>query len=275
VVRQARRCGLHVLGTIYYTPAWARPPGTNVYGAPSPAFYGHFAYEAARHYRRLGVDAFEIWNEPNVPYSFQPRPSTAAYTSLLRAAYRGIKRANRRATVVSGGLSPSPNAGGAISPISFLRGIYAHHGGGSFDAVGAHPYCWPAMPGARVQWSAWFQLNWTGTSLRSIMRRHGDGAKRIWATEFGAPTWGPAGTFVSLRTQAAMVTRAYELWATYAWAGPLFMFSGRDQGNDASTDQDWYGLLSLTYGAKPAYDAYYSISHALAVAVRGARARRR
>jgi hypothetical protein len=273
VVRQARRCGLHVLGTIYYTPSWARPAGTSAHWAPPPALFASFAGAAARHYARLGVGAFEIWNEPNAGYSWLPQPSSAAYAALLRVTYPAIKRADPRATVVTGGLSPSADAGGAIAPITFLRGIYANHGGGSFDAVGAHPYSWPAFPGRRVRWSAWAQLNWTATSLRSLMRRHGDGRKRIWATEWGAPTWGPAGSFVSLHTQAAMLTRAYELWATYTWAGPLFTFSGRDLGNDATSDEDWFGLLSLTYQVKPSFNAYFSVSHALAGVPRVARTR--
>ena len=273
VVRRARRCGMHVLGILYYTPWWARPAGADPRYAPDPGAYGRFAYAAARHYRRMGVGAFEIWNEPNVARSFQPAPSVQRYTAMLAAADRGIKRADRHATVITGGMAPSPTAGGDLSPIAFLRGIYAHGGRRFFDAVGAHPYCWPAFPGARHAWSAWYQLYGTRSSLRSVMRRHGDRGKRIWATEFGAPTWGPAGSFVSIDTQARMVTRAYRLWASYRWAGPLFMFSGRDLGNDASTDEDWYGLLSLTYGVKPSFNAYYDVSRALRTAA-ASRARR-
>jgi hypothetical protein len=266
LVHEARRCGMHVLGVIYYTPVWARPAEAPPNWAPNPGAYGRFAYQAARHYRRLGVGDFEIWNEPNLARSFVPEASAGAYTALLKAADRQIKRANPRATIVTGGLSPAPSRGGDISPTSFLRGIYAHDGERFFDDVGIHPYCWPAYPGARLPWSAWFQIYGTRPSLRSIMVSHGDRAKKVWATEFGAPTWGPPGTFVSSVTQAAMVTRAYRLWASYGWAGPLFMYSGRDQGNNASSTDDWFGLLDYEYHAKPAFDAYWAISHALTVA---------
>ena len=268
VIRKARRCGLNVLGVIYYTPSWARPRGTVPNWAPSPGAYGRFASQAARHYRRRGVSTFEIWNEPNIADSFAPSASPRAYTAMLRAADIGIKRANPSATVVTGGLAPSPSGGGGVSPVSFLRGIYAQGGEPYFDAVGAHPYCSPAYPGSRKAWSAWYQLYGTRTSLRSLMTRHGDGAKKIWATEFGAPTSGPPGTFVSLRTQAAMVTRAYQLWSSYSWAGPLFTYSGRDTGIDRSSNQDFYGLLNYNFTAKPAFDAYRNVSHALAIAAR-------
>jgi polysaccharide biosynthesis protein PslG len=271
VVREARRCGMQVLGGIYYTPAWARPAGTPPTWAPNPAAYGRFAYAAARHYRHFGVHTFEIWNEPNVARSFAPAANPAAYTALLKAADRGIKGANPHATVVTGGLSPSPTGAGDISPIKFLKSIYAHGGKRFFDEVGIHPYCSPAMPGARDTWSAWYQIYGTHPSLRSVMVSHGDRRKKVWATEFGAPTWGPAGTFVSFPTQAAMVTRAYQLWATYSWAGPLFVYSGRDQGHDNSSDNDWYGLLQANWVPKPSFDAYWAVSHALALAVRHAR----
>jgi polysaccharide biosynthesis protein PslG len=117
----------------------------------------------------------------------------------------------------------------------------------------------------------------TRTSLRSIMVDHGDGALKIWATEYGAPTYGPPGSFVSVTTQAAMVKRAYELWSGYPWAGPLFMYSGRDAGNDATTNQDWFGLLNFIWGVKPSYDVYWDLTHTLAAIVQADRrsARRR
>jgi hypothetical protein len=271
VVRKARRCGMHVLGGIYYTPEWARPAGTPPTWAPSPDAYGRFAYAAATHYRGRGVSAFEIWNEPNISSSFSPSASPAAYTAMLKAADVAIKQANPRATVVTGGLSPSPSTGGDVSPTAFLRGIYANGGGGFFDDVGVHPYCSPAYPGAREVWSAWYQIYGTRPSLRSIMVRHHDRGKKVWATEFGAPTWGPPGTFVDFPTQSAMVTRAYQLWSSYGWAGPLFVYSGRDQGNDATSNQDWYGLLNYDYTPKPAFNAYWNVSHALAIAARRTR----
>lgn len=33
------------------------------------------------------------------------------------------------------------------------------------------------------------------------------------------------------------------------------MYSGRDQGNDASSTDDWFGMINYNYTAKPAFDA--------------------
>jgi hypothetical protein len=100
---------------------------------------------------RLGVSTFEIWNEPNIARSFGPSANVGTYKAMLKAADRQIKRANCRATVVTGGLSPSPSNRVDLSPMAFLRGIYRHGGRRFFNDVGMHPYCWPAYPAPTIR----------------------------------------------------------------------------------------------------------------------------
>ncbi len=264
VVNEARAHHMRVLGTIVFTPRWARPKDTTAVYGPSPTTYGTFAGIAARHYARLGVGTFEIWNEPNSTAFWTPAPDPAAYTADLKAAYAAIKHAVPSATVLTGGLAPAVSASGSYSPLDFLNDIYAAGGGGSFDAVAAHPYSWPAPPGAPLAWSAWYQMYGTTPSLRSLMTDHGDGAKKIWATEFGAPTGGPSGSFVSRGQQAALVLLAYKLFATYPWAGPLFVYQGRDLGTNTSTNQNFFGLETHDFELKPSYRAYLAASSAVA-----------
>lgn len=263
VVKVATAQGMHVLGGIEYTPWWARPAGTTAMYAPNPSTYGAFAAAAARHYTALGVHTFEIWNEPNTKTFWQPAPSPATYTAILKAAYTSIKGIDPTATVLTGGTAPSATSNGNYSPIDFLSGIYAAGGKGFFDAVAHHPYCWPSTPGEPDPTSAWFQMYGTTPSLRSVMIDNGDGAKKIWVTEFGAPTDGPAGTFVSDAQQATMVTQAYKLFASYKWAGPLFFYQGRDLGASANTDQNFFGLTRYNFSPKPAFTAYASVRTAI------------
>ena len=97
----------------------------------------------------------------------------------------------------------------------------------------------------------------TSPSLRSVMTDNGDAAKKIWATEFGAPTNGPSGSYVSEATQASMLTKAYQLYRSYTWAGPLFFYQGRDQSaTDTSTRENFFGLTHNDFTPKPAYTAY-------------------
>ncbi len=250
---------MSVLGTITFTPSWARPAGSSAVYGPSAQDYAAFAGAAARHYAALGVHAYEVWNEPNSPAFWQPKPDPAAYTALLRAAYGAIKQADPSATVITAGLAPAATDGQSYSPVDFLQAVYAHGGHGYFDAVGQHPYCWDAntFPGDPQGWSAWYQMYGTSPSLRSLMIDHGDGDKKIWATEYGAPSNGPAGSsHVDESTQAAMLTKAYQLWAGYSWAGPLFFYEGRDEGTSTSTRENFFGLLRQDFTPKPAYNAY-------------------
>jgi hypothetical protein len=256
-VRTAERDGMSVLGTIAYTPSWARPANSVATYGPKPRQYAKFAGIAARHYSAMGVQAFEIWNEPNVQAFWTPRPRPAAYTAVLKAAYVAIKSVDPRATVMTGGTAPAANSATSYTPVRFLKDIYAHGGKGHFDAVANHPYCWPAYPGAKYAWSAWYQMYGTRPSLRSLMVSHGDGSKKIWATEFGAPTDGPPGTYVSDATQAKMVSKAFRLFSHYKWAGPLFMYSGRDLGSSTDTRENFFGFLKHNFARKPSFTAYH------------------
>ena len=249
--------GLSVLAVIQYTPPWARPAGTPAETPPTNLDdYARFAQAAAAHFAALGVHAYEIWNEPNIAAFWRPRPDVARYTRLLTLAAAAIRAADPQAVVVTGGTSPAADDGTNIAPVTFLRGIYANGGKGSFDAVGHHPYCWPAQPGEAYAWSAWYVMYGTAPSLRSTMVANGDGAKKIWATEFGAPTNGPAGSFVSEDAQSRMVTNAISLFRSYDWAGPLFWYSGRDLGTATSTRENFFGLVRYDFSQKPAYAAY-------------------
>lgn len=270
-VRRAEADGMHVLGTITFTPSWARPASANATWAPDPAQYARFAAAAVQHYSHLGVQDYEIWNEPNSHAFWTPRPSAAAYTTLLRDAYVAIKRVDPFTTVMTGGTAPAATDGLDYSPVSFLAGIYRDGGRGFFDAVANHPYCWPAYPGARKSWSAWYQMYGTKRSLRSLMIANGDRAKKIWATEFGAPTNGPAGTHVSKRTQAKMVSRAYRLFASYRWAGPLFFYSSRDLGSSTQSAQNFFGFLTQRFARKPAFVAYRRLARSVTALVRSRR----
>ena len=230
LVSEASARGIKVLGVIVYTPSWARPTGTDATFGPDPQKYAAFASAAVSHYSARGVHAYEVWNEPNTKAFWTPSPNINDYTRLLKAAYPAIKAADPQATVLNGGTAPAPTDGTNFQPVDFLKGIYANGGGNSFDVVSHHPYCWPASPGDAESWSAWYQMYGTNPSLRSVMSANGDGAKKIWATEFGAPTNGPSGSHVSEATQAAMMTKAYAEWRSYAWSGPMFAYQGRDLG---------------------------------------------
>jgi len=263
--------GIKALGNIAYTPAWARPGGTNDKHPPTNvADYGNFCGATARHYAPMGVHAWEVWNEPNNAPFFQPRPDIAKYTAMLKACYTAIKAVDPSATVVTAGMSPAGKYNNPcstpcanINPINFLEGIYANGGGGYFDAVGHHPYSFPYAPSTVGDWSAWQQMAGTNPSLRSVMVANSDGEKKIWATEWGAPTNGPnTSETVTEAVQASQVTEAFRLYKSYSWAGPLFVYNFRDDGTSSDTRENFFGLVRHDFSQKPAFGAYQAAASA-------------
>ena len=294
MVTAFRGTGMKVLGVLSATPAWATDPACEQsYGAKcaptNPSDFAAYAAAVAERYDGDGiadapgsprVHAWEIWNEPNIAAFWRPAPDPAAYARLLTAAASAIRAVDPEATIVSAGLSP---AGGTHAPVEFLRAMYTNGAGASFDALGFHPYSYPALPEKLAAWNAWQQMFNTSllpATLRSLMVANGDGAKQIWATEYGAPTGGDTnndglslcavGDTLGLNEdrclgesrQAAMVTEAYDLWQSYAWAGPLFWYSYQDLNTGTLSIENNFGLLRSDGTRKPAHAAYLAAAAA-------------
>jgi Cellulase (glycosyl hydrolase family 5) len=263
LVRAARRRGIQVLGTLLYTPAWARASGLSANAPPANAAdFATFAFRAAAHFRSRGVSAYEVWNEPNIAAFWATGPDPARYTRLLKQAYAAIKRADRAARVVSAGLSPWSVYGETdaqhMNPLTFLQRVYANGARGSMDAVGWHPYNFPRGLGF-YPWSAWSQMNATSPSARSIMKANGDGKKKIWATEWGAPT-GRSSKSISEAAQAALIRAGLRSLRSWSWAGPSFVYSFRDEGTNLSDREQNFGLLRRDWSPKPAYAAFRGVA---------------
>lgn len=249
VVDAARARHLSVLALAVYTPAWARPDGTTDKTPPDdPNDYGAFVGAAAARYAPKGVHAWQIWNEPNVADFWQPFPDPARFAQLVIAGGDAIHAVDPHATVVAGGLAPAANVyGDSLAPGTFLEDTYTYGAGGHFDALGMHPYSFPAAPMAPAVWNPFFMLPWT----HLLMEQHGDGAKRIWATEVGFGT-GADGQSVSEATQAQRVGQLLAAWRQLPFAGVMLLYNYRDLGTTSSV-WDHMGLVRTNGRAKPAF----------------------
>jgi hypothetical protein len=263
---------MHVLGILDFTPAWARVSDCdNSHCAPSSTdAFARFASETVKRYGPRGVSAWEVWNEPNSKDFWQPKADVARYTALLKSTSSAIRAADTKAYVLTGGLSPQATDGESYTPTDFLRGVY--HGGGQayFDGVADHPYTFPLSP-ASDEDHAWNQMAKNSDGLRAIMVGNGDGAKKIWITEFGAPTGGPGPEStladpnldaqpyrVDEALQAKILSDAVKLYSGYDWAGPFFVYSYQDAGATNDTNENFFGLTRYDGSHKPAYDVYRS-----------------
>ncbi len=91
----------------------------------------------------LGVDAIEVWNEPNIDREWAYGSiDPGAYTALLRTAYSAIKAANPSVMVISGAPAPTGFFGGCsgvgCDDDKFLAGMAAAGAANYMDCVGVH-----------------------------------------------------------------------------------------------------------------------------------------
>lgn len=284
-VAVAHQHGLKVLFLVTAPPPWARPGSSTYQPGHTPAdmqAFARYAKALVARYAPRGVDAYEIWNEPNLGQYWRtpqgaPQPNAAMYASMLKAVYPAMKSAASGITVVTGGLGPFGTTGGDganISPLTFLKQLYDNGAQGYFDAVGWHPYTAPVQPSFPHAGNAWQQLmadrpgpgdNGYQASVRTLMSQHGDGGKKVWFTEMGAAS-APAGDdgSVSEAGQARIYDEAIRLHQSYGWAGPMFFYTLRDSGSDAFVGaperERHFGLYRVDGSAKPAVQVLLDVA---------------
>ena len=255
-VASVRAAGMSMDMVIMGTPAWAAvagEAGNDVAQPANPSLFGQFAAAVAQRYAPQGVQDFEIWNEPNNTVFWQPAPNPAAYVQILQAADTDIKAVDPGAFVITAGLAPETTQNGNINEVTFLQDMYADGAKGYFNAVGDHPYSYPALPNTYEAWSGWSQMDATPSSLESTMAANGDGSKPIWVTEVGAPTGGPDS--VGTAAQAQELSQAIDNAKSSSWIGAMYLYTYEDSGGNPGTDEDWFGLLNADGSAKPAWSA--------------------
>ena len=233
-----------MIATVTYTPAWANGGNSNHdYQPSSPEQFGEFAGEVAARYASEGVHTFEIWNEPNIGY-WRPVPDPARYAQVLCSAYAHIHAVDPQATVLTGGTSPAGNGPTSVSPQTWLTDLYADGARGCFDAVAHHPYVDSSATPVDLgnAWDLMYDA-YPPSNLRAIMSAHGDGAKRIWATEVGCNREALGDVECSSR-----IAKAFRLWQGFAWAGVLCWFT--------YWDPNAYGLVTSSWTPRPAWHAY-------------------
>jgi hypothetical protein len=205
IVNETSARGYKLLISVIAAPDWARPAGDDrsQHGFPAnPQDLADFLATLAARYPAK-VQAIEVWNEQNlwVEVGGAGRMNVAKYMAVLRASYSAIKAVTPNITVVSGGLTPTGVNDGriAIDDRQYLRQMYEAGLASVSDAIGAHPSGFNVPPDADIttfnscrafappcqnhhpSWS----FSATLKDYQAIKEQYGDGAKQIWATEFG------------------------------------------------------------------------------------------
>jgi hypothetical protein len=261
--------GVKVLMVVHRSPAWASGHG-GIAPPSDPASFAAFMRGLAQ--RVPGVDAWEIWNEPDSPGFFRDAPQPSVYAAMLRAVYPAIKSVQPGDAVITGGLTGNN--------MDFVQALYDHGAQGAFDAVGVHTdtACLTRGPDAHYRDERGRIGRYTFSAYRevhAVMESHGDGAKPIWMTEIGwntqstrprscnTGTWaGKKRIGVSEQRQARFLRAAYRCVAADPFVGPVFWFGMQDI--PAAGHSRGYGLYRRNGSAKPAARAFRRLRRGIA-----------
>jgi hypothetical protein len=261
-VDSLKQRGIKVLVVVQRAPAWASGADSGIAPPRDAAAFGSFMSRLAQ--RVPGVDAWEIWNEPDEAEFWAGGADPARYAALLRAAYAAIKAVQPADVVVTGATTGNN--------FDFVEALYANGAGGHFDAVGVHTdtACLTNGPGRyyRDERGRVGRYTFTGyREVREVMLAHGDGAKAIWMTELGwntqstkprscnAGAWaGQKRLGVSRKRQARLLVKAYRCLAADPFVQVGLWFGMQDiRGARYAAG---YGLFDKRGRAKPAARAF-------------------
>jgi hypothetical protein len=267
IVDQIEEHGLKVIVRLGSQPAWTSNTRLPDISPPDDLqdFYDYVFAVAERYEGR--VEAYQIWNEPNLAREWGGHPpNPAEYVEMLKVGFKAVKAGDPQAIVISAGMAPTTRHDDQAMPDSyFIQGMYDAGASAYFDVLGIHapgykspPELDPAVVAADPELtnsdSAPEELRRVYAfrrveDLREVMVENGDQAKKVAILEFGwtveprpnSPYYWHA---VDPITQAQYFERAY-LYAIENW-------------------QPWIGIMSLIYIADPAWhmdteETYWSI----------------
>ena len=272
IVADAEALGVKLLFRLDRQPLWAMPPEDARRGpVADPQDLGDFCHALAGRYRGR-VQAYQVWNEPNLAREWQHQPpDPAGYVALLKACYLGIKTADPTAIVISAGLSPTGSGPPEAMPdMEFLEAMYEAGAAPYFDMLGVHapgflypPEMSPEDVAAKHDGHRFFCFRHV-EDARQVMLRHGDADKQIailemgWTTDPVHPEY--AWFAITEEQKADYLVRAFQYARTHwrPWIGLMTVISIADPRWTEDDEQYWWAITEPGWpeaGLRPAYEA--------------------
>ncbi len=237
--------GVETLPILCYGNPWANatPRTTDRYPPDNPQDFAAYAGAAAAEFSGA-LPVYEVWNEPNLGFSFwQPREQPDAYGTLLADASAKIRAADPAARVMLGGLFDLDEVN--LDAETFLQLAYRAHPslGKAYDILAVHPYpTYPPHVAPELDDDANGEVAEPRmiARLRALLAYWGDDpARPIWVTELGWPTYGA----VDEERQARWLVRSALLLAG-AGVDRVFWYTLFDGPNPtAYPPEDAFGLF--------------------------------
>jgi len=274
VVAAAARRGIQIMPDLFDPPAFrsARPRGSRLRGTYPPASNSSLAAFAQAAVRRYGpngsfwathrsvapmpIRIWQVWNEPNLPVFWLPKPSASQYVAMLAAADQAIHALDPSAEVVSAGI---PQSKLGVELFTYLRGLLAAGAAKSMNTLGVNAYSHTA--------SGMIALL---KQVRSTLNGSGAANVALRVTEFGWSDGGPGSSFTltptGQATQIAAAIRDFGLERSALDLRGFVYFDWRDARPYPGIGDFWglhTGLLHLNGKPKPALQAFSAAAHSL------------
>lgn len=198
--------------------------------------------------RYPSVDAWQVWNEPNLLGFWRPAADPAGYATLLTATTQALRAVNPSKPVVAAGMaffSEMPNGQTMFDALGAL-GVASLN-----TVVSYHPYT--QLPEGNDPANLDFIAK--TTQLNQALRN--GGVQTLWSTEWGWSTYkGPkdAQDIITPQAQADYVVRRLALMSAMDF-DKIFLFTLSDLDQRASVRDQSYGLLDIDTNPKPVYTA--------------------
>ena len=262
----ASKKGIRVMPMIFDSPGYAAARGSQMPSTKSRAIgdYKCFLRKLVRRYGHGGalvrekkfakpIKDWQLWNEQNLPiYAAKGKPNPREYARFVKISSKEIKRVDRKANIVLGGMPERAKRGMVLK--KFLTRFYRVKGIKSkFDVVSLHPFAenHRGVKGALQR-------------LRDLLRRVGDRRQVIWMTEIGYASHGPKGHFlVGSEKEQAKKTRSTLSFLKKNHrrykVGTVDWFRWRDLSSYSQNTNHWWeyaGLYRKDGSPKPACHKY-------------------
>lgn len=243
---------IEIVAVLGHPPGWATPytrddPSEHSFYAPDQALFVEYATAVVERYGSH-IKHWEIWNEPDNPLFWKPKPDSRAYTTLLQRTAAAIRDVDPDAIILLGGINPFDT--------DFLEDIAKADAWESFDILAIHPYVDPSEPEAG-------NIVASTDGVRALAERYGE--KPIWVTEIGWSSGPGDRDTVGLadeQDQANYLVRS-NLLLWYAGVERIFWYMLKDDIHNP------YGLIAYGDGRedytelKPAFHALQTLNEKL------------
>ena len=231
-----RSGGVRVLLIFDYASVSIPSPGSSGSSSSWTSYRAQYVQELGNLVASLGtgIDAWEVWNEPDLAPSagYDPYVPPATYGALLKDAYTKLKASTSAPVIVGGLASGNP---------SYLTQAKNAAGGLFADGVGIHPY------GQRAP-DNWPNSTWGFGNMSALFGAYLAFGKPVWVTEIGT---------VDSGNQAQYLKNVYALAAGYGTQVPVVFWFCWSDGMVPP-----FGVLDSAGGQKPAYSAFKSVAPA-------------